>query len=159
MAAPAFTPALDFLFTLTVEAGRAVDFGPAPFGRRVVAPITGGSFEGPRLRGKVAPSGGDWPIITRPGDYHLDVRAHLIADSGSAILMTYTGRWIMTPEVQARAFNPATAAGVRDDEHYLRTAVSFSTGGADVAWLNDLIAVGVGRKTAEGVTYDVFAVR
>lgn len=158
MVSPAFTPGLDPLFTIDIVAGAGTDFGPSPSGRRVFAPIVGGRFEGPRLRGVVAPAGGDWPTVVAPGQYHLDVRAHLVTDQGSAILMTYAGRWIMTPEVAARAFDPQRAEGVGVHEHYYRTAVVFQTGAPDCLWLNDLVAVGVGRKTPQGVTYDVFAV-
>ena len=154
-----FKPALEYLFTLRIVAGGdRHDFGPTPVGPRVFAAITGGSFEGPRLKGTVAPSGGDWPIVTAPGNYLLDVRAHLVTDAGAAILMTYTGRWNMTPDVAARAFNPATANDVKPEEQYFRTSIAFQTGAPDLAWLNDLIAVGVGHKTPEGVAYTVFKV-
>jgi len=153
-----FTPSLSHLFTMRITAGAGLDMGQGPLGRRVFAPVTGGTFEGPRLKGTVAPHGGDWPIVTASGAYRLDVRLHLVTEAGAAILMTYSGRWVMTPEVAARAFNPATADSVGPHEQYFRSAVSFETGAPDCAWLNDIIAVGAGRKTADGVTYDVFAV-
>lgn len=153
-----FTPSLAHLFTLRITAGAGVDFGQGPLGRRVFAPVTGGSFEGPRLKGTVAPHGGDWPIVTAPGRYRIDVRLHLVTDAGAAILMRYAGHWVMSPDVAARAFDPAAADGVGEDEQYFRTAVAFETGAADYAWLNEIVAVGTGRKTAEGVRYEIFEV-
>jgi len=50
-----------FLMTYQVQLGeRSYFVGPSPTGRRVAGSIRGGSFEGPRLRGKTLTGGGDW---------------------------------------------------------------------------------------------------
>ena len=45
------------LMTLCLKTAPVQDIGAAPRGTRVTFPITGGSFEGERLRGKVLPGG------------------------------------------------------------------------------------------------------
>jgi hypothetical protein len=55
------------LMTLEVAVGPPQKIGAVPHGTRVTAPITSGHFEGPRLRGRVLPGGGDWTLL-RPDD-------------------------------------------------------------------------------------------
>jgi len=42
---------------------RCAEVGAVPHGTRVTAPIASGHFEGPRLRGRVLPGGGDWTLL------------------------------------------------------------------------------------------------
>jgi hypothetical protein len=50
------------LMTLRLRTAPIQNIGTGPHGRRVTYPITGGSFEGDRLRGKVLPGGDDWTV-------------------------------------------------------------------------------------------------
>jgi hypothetical protein len=52
------------LMTLRLSTAPTQNIGPGPRGTRLAFPITGGSFEGDRLRGKVLPGGGDWVVNT-----------------------------------------------------------------------------------------------
>ena len=67
--------------------------GAVPHGytRRVMC-VSGGQFEGGRLRGRVLPGGAD-VVLERPdGGLHLDVRLVLETYAGEIIYMTYNGR-------------------------------------------------------------------
>jgi len=70
------------LFTVKADVDGPLHLiGALPLGytRRVVY-VTGGRFEGERLKGKVLPGGGD-SVIERPdGGLHLDVRLTLQTD-------------------------------------------------------------------------------
>jgi len=55
------------LLILRLNTAPTQDIGPGPHGRRVTFPITGGSFEGDRLRGKVLPGGSDWTVKRSDG--------------------------------------------------------------------------------------------
>lgn len=46
-------PGLTYLYTLNCTLGTSIDIGDGPKGQRVAIPITGGSFAGPRLSGKL----------------------------------------------------------------------------------------------------------
>ncbi len=48
------------LMTVRIAAAPPQKLGAVPHGIRTFVPVTGGSFEGPRLRGKILPGGGDW---------------------------------------------------------------------------------------------------
>lgn len=60
---PAETPAapeLEFAFQLHVELGETFSCGETQHGTRIVIPITGGTFEGPGIKGTIIPGGADY---------------------------------------------------------------------------------------------------
>src|SRR6476646_5864651 len=77
--------------TLQVAVGGVQRIGAVPHGTRVTVPIAGGHFEGPRLRGKVLPGGGDWTLLRGDGVLELAVRLTLETDDGALIHMTSFG--------------------------------------------------------------------
>src|SRR5204863_3182729 len=79
------------LMTMQVAVVGAQKIGAVPHGSRVTAPIAGGHFEGPRLRGKVLPGGGDWTLLRGDGVLELDLRITLQVDDGALIHMTSVG--------------------------------------------------------------------
>ena len=144
------------LFTIQMRLHPFQDLGATPFGQRRVVPVSGGDFEGTRLRGTVLPhAGADWLLQRGDGSFQQDVRLTLQTDDGALIGMTYRGVRHATPEVSARL---ARGEPVDPSEYYLRTAPFFETGAPRYAWLNHIVAVGVGRRLSDGVVYDVFEV-
>lgn len=47
---------------------------------------------------------------------------------------------------------------VRDDEYYLRNIPTFETASPVYEWINRIIAVGVGRRLPNAVTYTFFEI-
>src|SRR5256885_16139227 len=80
-----------FLMPVQVEVVGLQKIGAVPLGTRVTAPIASGHFEGPRLRGKVLPGGGDWTLLRGDGVLELDLRVTLETDDGALIHMTSFG--------------------------------------------------------------------
>ena len=136
-------PTLEYLFTLTATLReKPPALINAPQGSRVVVTVTGGHFDGPKLRGTVDNSGGDWVTLRADGSIKLDVRVMLRTDDGADIFMRYEG------------------IGVRiDGALRIVTAPLFETGDARYAWLNNVQAIGRGASTGDQVTYEVFAVQ
>lgn len=60
--ADAPVPELEFVMQLKVTLGTPYSVGETPKGRRTVIPITGGTFEGPRLKGTILEGGADWQL-------------------------------------------------------------------------------------------------
>ncbi|MGA3123688.1 MAG: DUF3237 domain-containing protein [Polyangiaceae bacterium] len=122
------------LFILRLDTAPTQDIGAVPHGTRVTFPITGGSFEGDRLRGKVLPCGDDWTVKRMDGVIELDLRIALETDDAALIYMTFEG--------------------IRDDGApggpYFRTLPRFETADAKYAFLNRLLAVGKGEIRSEG---------
>ena len=142
---PASSLDVEYLFTLTAEIGPTDNalIRNGPTGTRMIAAVSGGSFTGPKLSGRVVPPGGDW-VHARPNrTIHLDVRLLLVTDDDESILMTYQG--IGTPG----------DGGLTS----LRTAPTFETGSETHGWLNDVQAVGIGSSDGQTVTYEVYALR
>lgn len=65
---------LTHITTLTANVGAPIPVGPVTDGMRGIVAITGGSFEGPRLRGAVMPMGADWALLQPDGTAHVDTR-------------------------------------------------------------------------------------
>jgi uncharacterized protein DUF3237 len=141
-----------FLMALQVALAGPEKVGAVPLGTRVIVPITSGHFEGPKLRGKVLPGGGDWTLLRTDGVLELDLRVTLQTDDGALIHMTSFGLRHGPPEVIA-----ALARGDRVDpsEYYFRTLPRFETGHPLYAYLNRLLAVSTAERRAEGPIYTI----
>jgi hypothetical protein len=145
-------PELEHLFDFRVELGGAYSVGQTPAGGRLLGGIGGGSFEGPRLGGRVEPIGGDFARAIDADTTEIDVRALLRTDDDALIYMTYTG--IMRG---ARTVGRAMAGeDVDQSEVYWRTLHRFETASEEYGWLNGVVAVGVGEALPGGVIYHIF---
>jgi hypothetical protein len=141
------------LFRLTLTLHPTIDLGQTPLGGRRIFPVSGGRFEGDRLRGVALPHGGsDYLLARADGSFQQDVRLLLQTDDDAVIAMTYRGVRTCTQEVQARI---TRGEAVDRSEYYLRTAPFFETAAERYAWINGIVTVAVGGRTPEGVAYDV----
>ena len=144
------------LFTITIALHPIEEIGPTPAGNRRVFPVAGGSFVGERLRGAILPVAGSDLLLTRPdGSSQQDVRMILRTDDDALVVMTYRGVRHASPEVNERIARGETVAS---SDYYLRTAPFFETSSAAYAWLNKIVAVGVGERRPTDVVYEVFEV-
>jgi hypothetical protein len=133
----------EFLYRIHLDVGAPTFISNAPGGTRVIAAVTGGTFEGPKLKGTVGPApAGDWVTVRSDGTMTLDVRLILTTHDGASILVTYVG---MMRNV--------------DGKMQARGAPSFETGDERYAWLNTVFGLGIGTAGPEGVDYDVYAVQ
>lgn len=145
------------LFRIQIDLGESIDAGATPYGRRRIFPVIGGHFEGDRLRGTVLPqTSGDWLLQRQDGAFQQDVRLLLRADDGALIFMSYRGvRRPTSEEVNARI---ARGEAVERGQYYLRIVPFFETAAESLAWLNQIVAVGVGERVGRDVAYDVFEI-
>src|SRR3989475_13107404 len=140
------------LMTLQVVVPPPQKLGAVPHGARVIAPITGGTFEGPRLRGGVLPGGGDWTLLRTDGVLELDLRLTLETDDGALIHMTSFGLRHGRADVIA-----ALGRGERVDPsaYYFRTTPRFETAHPKYSFLNRLLAMSSGDRRPEGPIYTI----
>jgi uncharacterized protein DUF3237 len=123
------------LMRLSLRLAATEEIGLTPNGQLTIFPVTGGSFEGERLRGTVL-GGADWVTAAVDGTFELDLRLTLETDDGALIHMTFTG--------------------VRDDANrYFRTLPRFETAAPKYAFLNRLLAVGIGDGRREGPVHTI----
>jgi hypothetical protein len=124
------------LMILRLATAATEEIGSTPHGTLSIFPVIGGSFEGDRLRGKVLAGGADWVTARADGTLELDLRATLETDDGALIHMTFTG--------------------VRDDaNHYFRTVPLFETAAQKYAFLNRLLAIGIGEIRPDGPVHAI----
>jgi Protein of unknown function (DUF3237) len=146
----------EFLLQLRAEFDEEQVLGDTPLGTRRILYMKGGSFSGPRLQGRILPGGGDWVLLRRDGVAQLDIRLTLRTDDDELIYVSCDGVFDITPETRRRIMQ---GANVDPAEYYFRTALGFETGAQRYVWLNRLLAIGIGARTAKGMVTDVFAVR
>jgi hypothetical protein len=124
------------LMLLRLVTSATEEVGSTPRGELSIFPVIDGSFEGERLRGRVLAGGGDWVTANADGTFGLDLRVTLETDDGALIHMTFSG--------------------IRDDvNHYLRTLPRFETAAPKYAFLNRLLAVGIGEIQPDGPVHAI----
>jgi hypothetical protein len=148
-------PRLEYLMTYRADLKEPVEIGAVPSGSRQIYDVTGGSFEGPRLKGKLLASGGDWLLIGNDGVGRLDVRGTFETDDGARVYVQYHGVLVFDEKiVKALAAGGETQYG----DTYFMTQPRFETGDPRYAWLNSAVCVAEGRLLPNAVEYRVFQV-
>jgi Protein of unknown function (DUF3237) len=132
---------VELLYSIHLDTAAPVMVPGGPLGTRILAQVTGGTFEGPRMKGTVSGPAGDWVTVGSGGVMSLDVRLCLLTDDGAAIYCSYRG-------LLANVDGVMRAKG----------APLFETGDERYAWLNTVQAIGLGTAGAGGVDYEVYAV-
>ena len=69
---PKDTPQLEFVLQLKVTLGQAFSIENTQHGRRTVIPITGGTFEGPGIKGTIINGGADYQLANAQGRTELE---------------------------------------------------------------------------------------
>lgn len=146
----------EFLFHLDLAVGSSHLVGPTPAGIRRIAPVSGGTFEGPRLSGTVLPGGTDWITQDPNGEwFRMNVRLPLKTHDGELFVMAYEGFRSGPPDVLEKL---ARGEPLNPDSYYYRVVGTFETSSANLAWLNTLVTVALGSRSPTGPAYDVFSV-
>lgn len=143
------------LLIFRINVAKPSIIGQTPSIDRRVGEITGGTFEGERLRGKVLSGGSDWQTVRRDGSWMLDVRFVMETDDGHLIGMTYKG---IRHGPQAVLDRIAKGESVNPSDYYFRAIPLFETASEKYGWLNNVISVATGHRLASGPIYHVFEV-
>ncbi|MCF2528970.1 DUF3237 domain-containing protein [Yinghuangia soli] len=155
MSAALTQPALEFAFEVRVLLAAARHIGHGAGEVTEFVPITGGTVDGPRLRGKVLPGGGDW-CDKRGEVYQLDARYLLEADDGAVIDITNRGYYH-----EEDPASPARHDGdleVAEPGIYYRTSPVFRTDAPAHLWLARTVFVGYARGDDSEVVIRFYAV-
>ncbi|GAA4832973.1 DUF3237 domain-containing protein [Kitasatospora terrestris] len=140
-----FTPALRFAFEIRAEVAETLHIGHGDGEVTEFTPITGGSVDGPLLRGEVLPGGGDWSS-TRGEVCELDARYLLRAEDGAVIDIVNRGFYA------PKAASPDQFDGelqVSEAGHYYRTSPVFRTDAPAHRWLAETVFVGLARPDGD----------
>ena len=137
-AAPPAPPQLEFVFDEVATLAPAITPGATSLGQRNIVPITGGHFEGPRIRGTLLPGGWDWQLGRADGCLHIKADYFLRTDDGVVINILNQGVACMGPN------------GERPP---LRTQPVFEAPRGKYEWLNQSAFIGTleaGENDAKG---------
>jgi len=141
-----------YIGELRIEVSGSYMLGHSPLGMRRLDRLDKGHFRGPRVSAEVVPGGVDCLLGGSDGALRPDVRLLLQLDDGCPLLIIYRGVRHGPADVMQRI---AKGEQVPHDSYYLRTALSFETASERHAWLNRVVAVGVGRREPGAAVYDV----
>lgn len=140
------------LMTTRITAAPAQNLGVVADGTRIVVLVTGGDFDGPRLRGRILPGGGDWLLLRPDGVLELDLRITLETDDHALIYMRFQGLRHGPADVIAAL---ARGEAVDPTRYYFRTLPRFETASEKYAFLNRIIAVGEGETRMDGAIHRI----
>ncbi len=140
--------------TLDVDFASTTQIGKTSAGHRAIAPVTGGSFDGRRLKGTVAP-GSDWFLVEPDGSLLIDVRLTLTTEDGVTIYLSYTGAMRGKGDAMARF---AKGELLQEADYNLIIQAKLECGDKRYSWLNGLPVVGVGKQTLSGPAYSMFSI-
>lgn len=147
------TPKLKLLYASSVEIDAPQLFGATPCGERKIINILGGTFEGPKIKGRVLPGGADWQIIRSDKSAEVEARYTLETEDGALIYVHNWGYRHGPPEVIDRL---GRGEQVDPSEYYFRTTPRFETGADKYDWLNRVVCVAVGERRSDVVNITVY---
>ena len=156
MSAPLMEPAFEYCFELRCRVDDPVQLGgQAPGEGLHFARVSGGTFEGPRLRGKVLDSGGDWwngRGLTVALDARYVIEAEL-ADGTAGVEVINRGIW----RTDEKTFERMLAGEpITEEDLYYRTAFQFRTDHPELQWLTESQFIGYARAEPGFVIIRVF---
>ena len=143
--APNMAPSLVYAFTLHVDLAPPQCFGRIASGERRFIPITGGRFEGPKIKGTILPGGGDWNAARPDGVVHVLAKYTIQAEDGTLINITNEGYGRASQEMMDAVFgqDPCKVSMKEGGaDWYTKTFPRFEVADGPHAWLNSTCFVG-----------------
>jgi hypothetical protein len=147
---------LEPLLNADITLAEPLELGETSQGRRRIIAITGGSFRGERLFGRVLAGGADWQVIRSDGVADLDARYTLETADGALIYVRNHG-YRHGPAAVLKKLS--SGEEVDPSLYYMRTTPLFETGDTRYAWLNRVICVGTGARKKSSVHLEIFEVK
>jgi hypothetical protein len=149
-------PRLRLAYRLEATLGEPLDLGETAQGHRRIVPMTGGTFTGPLISGKLVPrASADWQIVLPDGTALADIRYTLQTDGGPLLYVQARGVRHGGPDVLARL---ARGEDVDASEYTFRTATRIQTAEFSLEWLNKGVFVSVGGRQPTAVIYETYLV-
>ena len=121
-------PELEFALQLKVTLGQAFSIENTQHGRRTVIPITGGTFEGPGIKGTIVNGGADYQLANAQGRTELEAIYCIKTDDGIYI------------HVRNRGIIANTKDANGNQSFYFRCAPQFEApADSKYGWLNNAL--------------------
>jgi hypothetical protein len=144
------------VYLLEATLAPPLELGKVAQGQRRILPLSGGTFTGPELHGKLLPgASADWQIVLPDGTALGDIRYTLQTDEGALLYVQSRAVRHGRAEVLARL---GRGEEVDASEYTFRTSTWIETAAPDLDWLNKGVFVSVAGRHAAGVTYETYLV-
>ncbi|MFM1879523.1 MAG: hypothetical protein RLZZ241_2389 [Bacteroidota bacterium] len=150
-------PGLEFVCELKVTTSETEVVGKTAHGERRIIPITGGTFEGPNIKGKVLSGGADYQFVN-PENTRTEIEAiySVKTDDGFLIHIRNVGLVYRNPDIMENLKNGAAADW---SKIYFRAAPKFEAPmDSPYNWMNNAIFVCKGVPTKDYVSIQVWKV-
>ena len=149
-------PRLTQVYRLEATLAQPLDLGQTAQGHRRIVPLTGGTFTGPELNGKLLPgASADWQIVLPDGTAFGDIRYTLETDGGDLLYVQSRGVRHGPAEVLSRL---GRGEDVDASEYTFRTTTQIETAAPHLDWLNKGVFISVAGRQATGVIYETYLV-
>jgi muconolactone delta-isomerase len=149
-------PRLTQVYSLQATLAPPLELGQTAQGRRRIVPLSGGTFSGPEISGRLLPgTSADWQTILPDGTALGDIRYVLQTDRGDLLYVQSRSIRHGSPEVLARL---GRGEDVDPSEYTFRTSTRIETAAPDLDWLNKGIFISVGGRQATSVIYETYLV-
>jgi hypothetical protein len=119
-------PECTWVYDAVVDIDELQDLGTSALGQRFMIGIAGGTFEGPRLRGRVLPGGADRQRLRPDGVKELDALYEMQTDDGAIITVR----------------NRVLIDDPTGPNRYARSVVQLTAPAGPHEWLNRRVFVG-----------------
>jgi hypothetical protein len=143
------SPSWEYVCELKVMTEKVMSVGNTAHGERRIIPITGGTFEGPKLKGTVLNGGADYQFANRENTRtEIEAIYTIKTDDGVLIHIRNVGLSIKSPENIEKL---AKGEPMDLSKNYFRAAPKFEApNDSKYSWLNDAIFVCRGIPTGKG---------
>jgi len=149
-------PSLTRVYRLEATLGKPLDLGDIAQGRRRIVPLTGGTFTGSELNGKLLPgSSADWQTVLPDGTALGDIRYTLQTDNGDLLYVQSRSVRHGSADVLARL---ARGDDLDASEYTFRTSTQIETAAPELDWLNKGVFISVGGRRPGAVIYETYLV-
>jgi muconolactone delta-isomerase len=149
-------PRLTKVYRLEATLSEPLDVGEIAEGHRRIVSLTGGTFTGPEINGKLLPgASADWQIVLADGTAIGDIRYTLQTDAGDLLYVESRGVRHGSADVLARL---GRGDDVDASEYTFRTSTRIETAAAHLDWLNKGIFIGVAGRQPGRVIYETYLV-
>ncbi len=134
------TPNLEFVCELKVTTDKAMILGQTSHGERRIIPITGGTFEGPKLKGTVLNGGADYQFVNKENTRtEIEAIYTIKTNDGVLIHIRNVGVVVRSKETAEKLAKGET---IDPSQIYFRAAPKFDApNDSKYNWLNDAIFV------------------
>src|SRR6478672_5489215 len=149
-------PSLTQVYRLEATLGEPLDLGDLAQGRRRIVPLTGGTFAGPELNGKLLPgSSADWQTVLPDGTALGDIRYTPQTDDGDLLYVQSRSVRHGSADVVARL---TRGEDIDPSEYTFRTSTQIETAAPALDWLNKGVFISVGGRRPGAVIYETYLV-